>query len=468
MPSWTKKTMPRCIEVSGNTNGYSPRGPMKTVITYGTFDLLHNGHVRLLERARALGDRLIVGVTSDRYDLSRGKLNVSQTVEQRIANVERLGLADMIVVEDYEGQKIEDIQTHKVDLFVIGSDWQGRFDYLSEWCEVIYLERTRHISSTLLREQNGIIQLGVAGTGRIARRFIAEARHVSGLNVRAVFSHQDERATTFAQEQAIEQGLSDYDAFLQSVDAVYIASSHPHHYAQARRALMAHKHVLVEKPAVLDPDELEALITLAQQHRLTFMEGIKTAYAPAFTKLLEVARSGVIGSIKDVSAAFTKLVPDGTRELSRDNEGGSINELGSYPLLPIIKLLGAPSRLMVQAITADNGIDTYAKIHCQFARQDHFATATTGLKVKREGDLVIAGTRGYLYVPAPWWITSEFEARFENVADNKRYYYRFDGDGLRYELAEFCRQIRGEDAQSPFLTHADSMTLCRLLHQARQ
>ena len=112
---------------------------MKKVITYGTFDLLHFGHLNLLKRAKALGDYLIVGVTSDNYDKYRGKLNVSQSTMERVENIRSTGLADEIIVEEYEGQKIDDIVKHGVDIFAIGSDWIGRFDYLNEYCEVVYL-----------------------------------------------------------------------------------------------------------------------------------------------------------------------------------------------------------------------------------------------------------------------------------------------------------------------------------------
>ena len=107
---------------------------MKTVITYGTFDLLHTGHVNLLKRARALGDRLIVGVTTDSYDQSRGKLNVLESLEERVENVRKTGLADLIITEELEGQKLHDIQKYGADIFVIGSDWTGKFDYLREMC----------------------------------------------------------------------------------------------------------------------------------------------------------------------------------------------------------------------------------------------------------------------------------------------------------------------------------------------
>lgn len=135
---------------------------MKIVITYGTFDLLHFGHLNLLKRAKALGDYLIVGVTSDNYDKYRGKLNVSQSTMERVENIISTGLADEIIVEEYEGQKIDDILKHGVDVFAIGSDWVGRFDYLNEYCEVVYLERTKGISSTeLCNNRHSIIRMEI-------------------------------------------------------------------------------------------------------------------------------------------------------------------------------------------------------------------------------------------------------------------------------------------------------------------
>ena len=126
---------------------------MMKVITYGTYDVLHYGHIRLLERAKALGDYLIVGVTSDDYDRVRGKINLQQTLMERIETVKATGIPDEVIVEEYEGQKIDDIQRYNVDIFAIGSDWEGKFDYLNEYCKVVYLPRTLGISSSELRSQ---------------------------------------------------------------------------------------------------------------------------------------------------------------------------------------------------------------------------------------------------------------------------------------------------------------------------
>ena len=121
---------------------------MKKVITYGTYDLLHEGHIRLLKRAKKLGDYLIVGVTSDLFDKNRGKMNVRQSLSERIIAIKETGLADQIIVEEYEGQKISDIIDLNIDIFTVGSDWIGKFDYLKNYCEVVYLDRTEGVSST--------------------------------------------------------------------------------------------------------------------------------------------------------------------------------------------------------------------------------------------------------------------------------------------------------------------------------
>ena len=146
---------------------------MKKVITYGTYDFLHQGHINLLRRAKELGDYLIVGVTNDNFDRERGKLNVCNNVLERVEAVKATGLADKIIIEDYFGQKIDDIQKYGVDIFAIGSDWTGMFDYLKEYCQVVYLPRTEGISSTMLRnERQRIVRVGIVGCRCVSVQFM--------------------------------------------------------------------------------------------------------------------------------------------------------------------------------------------------------------------------------------------------------------------------------------------------------
>ncbi len=123
---------------------------MKTVITYGTFDILHIGHINLLKRAKDLGDKLIVAVSSDAFNRGKHKSSLLN-YENRKTVVEAICYVDMVIAENSWEQKIEDIQKYKVDTFVMGDDWEGEFDFLKEYCEVIYLPRTEGISTTEIK-----------------------------------------------------------------------------------------------------------------------------------------------------------------------------------------------------------------------------------------------------------------------------------------------------------------------------
>lgn len=437
---------------------------MKKIITYGTFDLFHEGHKKLLKRAKKLGNYLIVGVTTDNYDKNRGKLNVSQSLMERMENIRQSGIADQIIIEEYEGQKINDIQKYDVDIFAIGSDWVGKFDYLKDYCDVKYLERTKGISSTKLRKKNnGIIKLGIIGYGRIANRFIPESKYVSGVNVVAVYGPNKYSLKKFINKHELAFYETDFKKFLNQIDAVYIASPHLTYYEYAKKSLLSGKHVLCEKPMVLKEDKSRELFSLAKKNNLALIEAIKTAFSPGFLRLVALARSGVIGKIKNIDASFTKLVSGDIRELKPNSAGGAINELASYPLLAIIKLLGINNKdvQFYSYFDKNKKIDLFTKINVLY--EDAIATAKVGLGVKSEGDLIISGTKGYIYVPAPWWKTSEFEVKFENFSKNQRYHYSFKGDGLRYELAEFINMINENRNSTYKLTREESKKISEII-----
>ena len=268
---------------------------MTKVITYGTFDLFHQGHYNLLKHAKELGDYLIVGVTTEHFDEARGKVNVVDSIMERIENVKKTGFADEIIVEDHDGQKIEDIQKYNVDIFTVGSDWVGTFDYLGKFCKVVYLERTPDISSTKLRKnQFRIINVGVVGTGRIAPRFISEAKYVSGINIACTFNPKLDSVQAFQDRHDIPNYSDSYEQFLGQVDAVYIASPNETHFQYAKSALEAGKHVLCEKPIGFTKKESEQLYSYAKDNGLVLMEAVKTAYCPGFQQLINVAKSGKI------------------------------------------------------------------------------------------------------------------------------------------------------------------------------
>ena len=204
---------------------------MTRVITYGTFDLLHQGHINLLKRAKELGDYLIVGVTSDSFDRGRGKLNVRNNVLERVEAVKATGYADEVIIEDYVGQKIDDIQKYNIDIFAIGSDWKGKFDYLNEFTNVVYLPRTEGISSTMLRAETTIdVRVGIIGCGRVAQRFPIESDVVSGVNVVSSYDINKAAAECLANKFEGIRICNSLEDLYADVDAVYIASPHLSHY----------------------------------------------------------------------------------------------------------------------------------------------------------------------------------------------------------------------------------------------
>ena len=437
---------------------------MTKVITYGTFDLFHEGHYRLLERAKALGDYLIVGVTTESYDKRRGKLNVVDSLATRIDNVKKTGFADEIVIEEEVGQKIRDIQRYGVDIFTVGSDWEGKFDYINKYCKVVYLERTKNISSTMLREKNyKILSIGVIGTGRIANRFMPEQTLVSGIEAQAVYNPNPQSAEAFAKKHELD-AYSNLDAFLEVVDAVYIASPHETHYEYAKKALNAGKHVLCEKPLVFSKEQASELFAIAKEKNLILFEGIKTAYCPGFVQLLNVAQSNVIGEIKYVDACFTKLEKPTNRELTDLKYGGSMTELGSYCLLPAVKIFGKEYEdVSFDSIKNDDGLDIFTRISLKYP--SGIASLTCGLGVKSEGRLLIGGTKGYIVAEAPWWKTTYFEVHYENAYELDRYADRFLGDGLRYEIADFLTQINGRQESAFKLTREESITMAGIMEK---
>ncbi|UIR56011.1 Gfo/Idh/MocA family oxidoreductase [Sphingobacterium sp. SRCM116780] len=439
---------------------------MKKVITYGTYDLLHHGHLNLLKNAKALGDYLIVGVTSDSFDMERGKLNVHHNVLKRVQAIKDTGLADEIIIEDYIGQKIHDIQRFHVDIFAIGSDWEGHFDYLNEFCQVIYLPRTEGVSSTMIRDESQIIfKMGIIGSGRIAHRFVPEAAFVNGVEVISVFNPDVLQAKDFKECYQLKSYHQDFDDFTQEIDAVYIASPHISHYDYIKRSLLAGKHVLCEIPLTLKKQEAEEVYKLAQEKELVLLEASKTAFCPAFLHLISLVKSGVIGEIVDVQASLSKLQDKTLREFDPNQAGGSVTELAPLPLLVILKILGKDIKSMHFYSVIANGIDTFTK--GLFAFEHSIATITLGLGVKTEGNLVISGTKGYVYVPAPWWKTDFFELRFEDQNLNRKFFYPYAGEGLRYEIQEFFSMIVDKSTISFKLKPDESILIAEIIENFR-
>ena len=410
---------------------------MKKVITYGTYDLLHYGHIRLLERAKELGDYLIVGVTSDDFDKRRGKINVSQSLIERIQGVKNTGLADEIIVEEYEGQKIDDIIKYGVDIFTVGSDWNGKFDYLKEYCKVVYLPRTEGVSSTKIRTETDKINMGLFGIKGIVEKVAREIEYVNGMQIKAVFAEDDTHFSFNATK------YQDYDKFLDNIDAVYIASHPEKHYFEIKKALEMGKNVLCETPIALTKRELEELFSIAEKNNCILMESNKTAYQTAYTRLLLLLKCGIIGDVVAINSTCTSL--ENFYENKANGKWNSIYYWGPTAVLPIFQIFGTNyknKRIITKYLNKESKFDIFTEI--DFLYDNGVASMKVASGVKSEGELIISGTKGYVYVPAPWWKMDYFEIRYENPCYNKKYFYELEGEGFRNTLIVFLKTIKSK------------------------
>lgn len=431
---------------------------MVKVITYGTFDLLHFGHIRLLERAKALGDYLIVGVTADDFDKSRGKINVQQSLIERVEAIKATGFADEIIIEEYEGQKIDDIRRLGVDIFTVGSDWRGKFDYLKKYCKVIYLDRTEGVSSSEIRSKKKKIRIGLVGESHILGKFEKECDYVNGVEIAGFYSDRPELLNIKCKKM-----YQTYQDLLDHVDALYIISHPTKHYRQIKLAIEKHIHVICESPIALKKSEVEELFELAKRNKCVLFDGIKTAYSTAFSRLLLLVKSGRIGKVASVDTTCTSL--EDLNEVDYAIRWGSMTQWGPTAMLPIFEILGTKFddyQIFSRYINKEYLFDSFTRI--SFTYPDAVATLKVGNGIKSEGDLIISGEKGYIYVPAPWWKTDYFEVRYEDTTTNRRYFYQLDGEGIRYEIIVFLRMIANCTSES-YIEKETSLSIASIMEK---
>lgn len=297
---------------------------------------------------------------------------------------------------------------------------------------------------SLAREKSTYMRMGVIGTGSIAKRFVEEAVHVTNVYVAAAYNPDADETHRFCDEFGIVHETTSAEDLFKRVDAVYIASPFYTHYEYALNALNAGRHVLCETPLTESLQQAKELYTIAEKNGLVFMPALKTAYAPSFGNVIQEALSGVIGEVVDISATVTTLLSQ-TKTVGFNNE--RLMDNAYYALLVILKILGE-NILKVSAFTrTDDAKVLYLNTHLQYEETVGHVKAGTG--VKSESSLVISGTKGYIYVPAPWWKPDYFEIRYENPYDNKKLYFPFESSGLRYEIQCFVDNISLKSTERP-------------------
>lgn len=426
---------------------------MKKVITYGTFDLFHRGHYNILKRAKEYGDYLIVGVTSESYDIERGKLNVRNSLLERIENVRKTGFADEIIIEEYQGQKVSDIIKYDIDTLIVGSDWIGKFDYLKNYCEVVYLERTKNISSTQLRnESNNIYRIGVVADKLEDGGVVTESKYVSGIYIKDVFSEDPDLATRFAQKYELAASFSEWDEFAKGNDIIYVKCAEAKRADYCRRALEQGKYVLCEAPITHDHELLEQLFALAREKNVFLIEEIPMVYLRAFTQLVWLLRGGLVGDIVSIQCSISDEGWSG---------GKSLYDLLIYPICATLKLLGRDYKRITnnQVRIGENSL--YDVVTVSYDNAMAVLEASTGVAIGNRMNII--GKLGQVTLDNQWWNTGYFEAKLHGQENVKHYSFNFEGNGIRYLLHEMLIMIQDHRVECTRMFNSESVEMLKIL-----
>ena len=432
---------------------------MRKVITYGTFDLFHEGHRRLLERAKALGGYLIVGVTSDSFDRERGKLNVRDSLAERIESVRATGYADEIIVEEYLGQKLADVIRFGVDVFAIGNDWKGKFDYLGDYCEVVYLERTKGISSSDLREKGAKLRhLGVISDSLDDGDICSEMRFVSGLELSGVFmptetdgsaggwQSNEAAAEAFKSKYDLADAFGSADELYRKSDVVYVHTRRRHRFGFALAALNAGLHVICDFP-LNKPEEAEEIYRVVKEKGLVFVEFVPLAYLRTFQQLNWLLHGGAVGQILHVDCSIPAF--------------GDFRDSEALAAFAITRILGTEGANISRVSTRlRSRFDRVA-----FSYKDASASCSVSDSEWLKPGMTILGTDGRADIPGAWWNMSYFKLQNSGDEGLRRYSFNIEGSGFRYLLSEVTEMIADGRNESIALSHEDAQKLVRILEQ---
>lgn len=432
---------------------------MKKVITYGTYDLFHIGHYNMLKRAKEYGDYLIVGVTGDRYDTERGKLSVKDSLATRIENVRKTGFADLIIVEEYLGQKITDIIRYDVDTFVIGDDWRGKFDHMAKYCELVYLERTQGISSTQIRQENFPEHpIGIITDAPNDNHLIKEASLVNGFRVGKVLCSDEEVRKGFADycnDDAIEV-TCDADGFFDGLDIVFVHTLLPKRYELIKCALEAGKHVIADSPMTLDVAQQRELFALADAKELILLDNNKMMFSQVFHQMIWMAQGGLIGDIIDFNISVCKS----------DNSVDSLfYDLVAMSVAPMFKIMGTDYTDFRYNIVMENDAIEFGALYFDYSTGR--AKLNIGNKMRVENCIEIIGSKGTIRTGGKWWRAKYFELERTDGSDKEVYNINFNGNGFRFLLRDYLNLLKEQKTTTKAFSHTDSLDIVAILQLIR-
>lgn len=428
---------------------------MKKVITYGTYDLFHKGHYNILKRAKEYGDYLIVGVTGENYDIGRGKLSVHDSLAERIENVKNTGLVDQIIVEEYLGQKISDIVKYDVDTFVIGDDWKGKFDHLSRYCNMVYLERTKGISSTQIRKENfTTYNVGIVTDLQDDNNFISESKLVNGFNVVGAYYANTNLGNKFVEKYNLEKNFSSYGELLENVDIVYVRTKNNNRSNYIVEAIERGKHVISDPPFSLKASEQANLYELAKRHNVILMDNIKMVHIHVFNQLLWMTQGGLIGDILSINCSISR------DDKSREN---ILFDLLALALVPILKIQGQNFKnLKINKTYGPEGIE-FASLFFEYEGSN--AVINVGNSIRVDNQLEIIGTKGTIRSKDKWWRGNYFEVEKTDTDHVEVYNTNYAGNGFKYLIKAVSTMLANNRIDSMGVFEDESIKIAEIMEK---
>ena len=392
---------------------------MKKVITYGTFDMFHEGHYNILKRAKEYGDYLIVAVTGENYDIGRGKLSVRDSLATRMQNVRASGFADEIIVEEYLGQKIGDIIKYGVDVFVIGDDWRGKFDLISEYCELVYLPRTEGISSTQIREETfEKHRIGIIADRCDDNTLVADATKVAGFRVVSFYAEDVDLTEDFSAKYGVEDVTTNFEYFLKSVDMVYINTDLSDRYRYIRECLNSGKHVICDAPFTIDVDREKELLDLAADKGLILMHNLKNLHTTVFNRVRI-----------DCSACKND------RRLKQ-----RFYELTASALSTVLNIMGTDYDKIAKRVVKEGDSIEYMSMTIPYLDEEgNPATEVIiniGNNIRVGNKIEIVGTKGTIRLGDNWWRADAFELLPVYEDQSKLFHVNYDGNGFKFIIKD--------------------------------
>ena len=283
------------------------------------------------------------------------------------------------------------------------------------------------------------MQIGIMGTGSTAEIMAEIVSKSREYDLTCIYDTRIDDAQAFAKRFHVGTSTFDMDVVAGSCDIVYISAENSCREELVKKMLDEGKHILCQAPISMSKKTAEELYDMAADKGLVLMETTGSLYTPGFAKLLEILKSGVIGSVMDIEVSFSRLIPTNEREHTFP-EGGSFETFGNFVLSPVLRILGTEYKdAYINAVYGLNGIDTYTKVTLKY---DHAqATVKTATAVMSDDALTITGSMGCIYVKSPWYLMRKFTIKSYDDKNNATVYNECDGNGFTYDLAEFRRRV---------------------------